>query len=88
MEKLILFLVLSFPADCDVPDQEVLDQYSTSVQKKSKPEPKPDRPAVTSKPRITNRFATLLQRRNRDEEEEDSQATHSRSGLTLFSNEN
>ncbi|XP_024153220.1 exonuclease 1 [Oryzias melastigma] len=63
--------------DCDVPDQEVLDQYSTSVQKKSKPEPKPDRPAVTSKPRITNRFATLLQRRNRDEEE-DSQATHSR----------
>uniref|UniRef100_H2L8Q1 Exonuclease 1 n=1 Tax=Oryzias latipes TaxID=8090 RepID=H2L8Q1_ORYLA len=64
--------------DCDVPDQEVLEQYSTSVLKRSKSET-PDRPVVGGKPRTQNRFATLLQRRNRDEEEDDSQATFSRS---------
>ncbi|XP_011482441.1 exonuclease 1 isoform X1 [Oryzias latipes] len=63
--------------DCDVPDQEVLEQYSTSVLKRSKSET-PDRPVVGGKPRTQNRFATLLQRRNRDEEEDDSQATFSR----------
>ncbi|XP_038160504.1 exonuclease 1 [Cyprinodon tularosa] len=61
-------------------DQEVLQQYSPSGSKRTKPEA--GRPTVSSsQPRLRNCFAsaTLLQRRNEEEEEESgSQPTHSR----------
>uniref|UniRef100_UPI003AABE341 exonuclease 1 n=1 Tax=Centroberyx gerrardi TaxID=166262 RepID=UPI003AABE341 len=63
--------------DCAVSDQEVLQQYSSSSQKRSRPEERPDKPTSTGQPSPRNRFATLLQRRNQDAEG-DSQATRSR----------
>ncbi|KAK9541989.1 hypothetical protein VZT92_001994 [Zoarces viviparus] len=63
--------------DCSVSDQDVLQQYSSSSHKRSRSDPHPDKPTLTSPPRPRNRFATLLQRRNQ-EAEEDSQATCSR----------
>ncbi|KAF7667849.1 hypothetical protein LDENG_00040920 [Lucifuga dentata] len=64
--------------DSSTSDQEVLQQYSSSIQKRSRPEEQSDRPTFTAKPRPLNCFATRLQRRNRDAEEDDDQATRSR----------
>ncbi|XP_075933160.1 exonuclease 1 [Anarhichas minor] len=63
--------------DSSVSDQDVLQQYSSSSHKRSRSDQHPDKPTLTSPPRPRNRFATLLQRRNQ-EAEEDSQATCSR----------
>ncbi|XP_053292501.1 exonuclease 1 isoform X1 [Pleuronectes platessa] len=63
--------------DSGVSDQDVLQQYSSSSQKRSKTDQQPDKPKLTSQSRPRNRFATLLQRRNQ-EAEEDGQATCSR----------
>uniref|UniRef100_A0A668AS72 Exonuclease 1 n=1 Tax=Myripristis murdjan TaxID=586833 RepID=A0A668AS72_9TELE len=60
-----------------ISDQEVLQQYSSCDQKRSRPEVQPDKPASSDQPRIRNCFATLLQRRNQDVEG-DHQATRSR----------
>ncbi|XP_019954111.2 exonuclease 1 isoform X1 [Paralichthys olivaceus] len=63
--------------DSGVSDQDVLQQYSSSSQKRSKTDQQPDKPKFTCQSRPRNRFATLLQRRNQ-EAEEDGQATCSR----------
>ncbi|XP_071399578.1 exonuclease 1 [Centroberyx affinis] len=66
--------------DCGVSDQEVLQQYSSSGPKRSRPEERSgpeDKPTPTAQPSPRNRFATLLQRRNQDAEG-DGQATRSR----------
>ncbi|XP_034070913.1 exonuclease 1 [Gymnodraco acuticeps] len=60
--------------DSSVSDQDVLQQYSSPTQKRSKSDQLPEKPTIT---RPRNRFATLLQRRNQ-EPEEDGQATCSR----------
>ncbi|KAM4614960.1 exonuclease 1 [Polymixia lowei] len=65
--------------DSSVSDQEVLQQYSTSSQKRARSEeqsaptdtPSPARPSRAGQPRPRNRFATLLQRRNQDAEADD-----------------
>ncbi|XP_068574550.1 exonuclease 1 [Cebidichthys violaceus] len=63
--------------DSRVSDQDVLQQYSSSSHKRSRSDQHPDKPTLTSPPRPRNRFATLLQRRNQ-EAEEDGPATCSR----------
>uniref|UniRef100_A0A8D0D6I5 Exonuclease 1 n=1 Tax=Sander lucioperca TaxID=283035 RepID=A0A8D0D6I5_SANLU len=63
--------------DCSVSDQDVLQQYLCSSQKRSRSDQHPDKPTLPSQPRPRNRFATLLQRRNQGAEE-DGQATCSR----------
>ncbi|XP_054456284.1 exonuclease 1 [Anoplopoma fimbria] len=63
--------------DTSVSDQDVFQQYLSSSPKRSRSDQHPDKPTLTSQPRTRNRFATLLQRRNQ-EAEEDSQATCSR----------
>ncbi|XP_034408456.1 exonuclease 1 [Cyclopterus lumpus] len=63
--------------DPSVSDQDVLQQYSSSSHKRSRSDQHSVEPTLTSPPRPRNRFATLLQRRNQ-EAEEDSQATCSR----------
>nr|XP_033469977.1 exonuclease 1 isoform X2 [Epinephelus lanceolatus]XP_033469978.1 exonuclease 1 isoform X2 [Epinephelus lanceolatus] len=63
--------------DSNVSDEDVLQQYSSSSQKRSRSDQHPDKPTLTTPPRPRNRFATLLQRRNQ-EAEEDGQATCSR----------
>ncbi|TDH01001.1 hypothetical protein EPR50_G00175600 [Perca flavescens] len=63
--------------DCSVSDQDVLQQYLCSSQKRSRSDQHPDKPTLPSQPRLHNRFATLLQRRNQGAEE-DGQATCSR----------
>ncbi|XP_038593874.1 LOW QUALITY PROTEIN: exonuclease 1-like [Micropterus salmoides] len=63
--------------DSTISDQDVLQQYSPSSQKRSRTDRQPDKPTLTSQPRPRNCFATLLQRRNQ-EAEEDGQATCSR----------
>ncbi|XP_068424462.1 exonuclease 1 [Clinocottus analis] len=66
--------------DSGVSDQEVLELYSSCGLKRSRPDRRPDEPALTGSPRPPrNRFSTLLQRRNQEEEEEeDGRATRSR----------
>ncbi|XP_077438278.1 exonuclease 1 [Vanacampus margaritifer] len=68
--------------DCSLSDQDVLQQYSSDL-KRSKPHQEPETFKLTAvgRPRPRNRFATLLQRRNRDVDDED-QAVSSR----FFSN--
>ncbi|XP_072247658.1 exonuclease 1 [Leuresthes tenuis] len=61
--------------DSCISDEEVLQQYSASGQKRSKSDPQPDKSTLSIQPR--NRFATLLQKRNQ-EPEEDGQAIRSR----------
>ncbi|XP_056291773.1 exonuclease 1 [Pseudoliparis swirei] len=63
--------------DPSVSDQDVLQQYSPSSHKRSRSDQNPEKPTLTGPPRPRNRFATLLQRRNQ-EAEEDSQDTRSR----------
>ncbi|KAM9847569.1 exonuclease 1 [Aulostomus maculatus] len=66
--------------DLTLSDLDVLQLYSTSSPKRSRSEqqtPKLNSTSPMSHPRPHNRFATLLQRRNQ-EVEEDSQATRSR----------
>ncbi|CAN9500153.1 unnamed protein product [Ophioblennius macclurei] len=72
--------------DSSVSDQDVLQLYSSSSpssssssfsHKRSRSEPDVDQPSGSSQLRPRNRFATLLQRRNQ-ETEEDHQATRSR----------
>ncbi|XP_076021296.1 exonuclease 1 [Genypterus blacodes] len=63
--------------DSSMSDQEVLQQYSSSSQKRSRSDMQPDTPAVAARARPLNRFATLLQKRNQDAGE-DGQATCSR----------
>ncbi|XP_040906029.1 exonuclease 1 [Toxotes jaculatrix] len=63
--------------DSGTSDQDMLQQYSTPSQKRSRSDPQPDKPTLTCQSRPRNRFATLLQRRNQ-EAEEDSQTTCSR----------
>ncbi|XP_042358282.1 exonuclease 1 [Plectropomus leopardus] len=65
------------PRDSSVSDEDVLQQYSCSSQKRSRSDQHPDKPTLTSPPRPRNCFATLLQRRNQ-EAEEDGQTTCSR----------
>uniref|UniRef100_A0A3Q3NDR0 Exonuclease 1 n=1 Tax=Labrus bergylta TaxID=56723 RepID=A0A3Q3NDR0_9LABR len=64
--------------DSGISDQDVLQQYSAFSPKRSRSEKQPDKPTSTSQPRPRNRFATLLQRRNQ-ETEEDGDGTCSRS---------
>lgn len=74
-EKVCVFI---FPhIESSISDQNVLQQYSTSSQKRFRSERLPEKLTATSEPRPRNRFATLLQRRNQ-EAEQDGQATHSR----------
>ena len=68
---------LSPSIDSSISDQDVLQQYSSSSQKRSRSDQHPDKPTLPTQPRPRNRFATLLQRRNQ-EAEEDGQATCSR----------
>ncbi|XP_047458173.1 exonuclease 1 [Mugil cephalus] len=63
--------------DSSISDQDVLHQYSSTSPKRSRSDQQLDKPSLTSQPRQRNRFATLLQRRNQDTEE-DGQATRSR----------
>ncbi|KAM6997271.1 exonuclease 1 [Tautogolabrus adspersus] len=63
--------------DSGISDQDVLQQYSAFSPKRSRSEKQPDKPTSTSQPRPRNRFATLLQRRNQ-ETEEDGDGTCSR----------
>ncbi|XP_034538502.1 exonuclease 1 [Notolabrus celidotus] len=63
--------------DSGVSDQDVLQQYSAFSPKRSRSDQQPDKPTSTNQPRPRNRFATLLQRRNQ-EAEEDSEGTRSR----------
>ncbi|XP_044070961.1 exonuclease 1 [Siniperca chuatsi] len=63
--------------DAAISDQDVLQQYTPSSQKRSRSDQQPGKPTLTSQPRPRNCFATLLQRRNQ-EAEEDGQATCSR----------
>nr|XP_020455527.1 exonuclease 1 [Monopterus albus] len=63
--------------DSSISDQDVLQQYSATSQKRSRPEQQLDKLMLTSQRRPHNCFATLLQRRNR-EVEENSWATCSR----------
>ncbi|XP_059215191.1 exonuclease 1 isoform X2 [Centropristis striata] len=58
-------------------DQDMLQQYSSSSQKRSASDQHSDKPILSSESRPRNPFATLLQKRNQ-ETEEDSQATCSR----------
>lgn len=73
----LVCICLLSPIDSSMSDQDVLQQYSASSQKRPRSEQQPDEPTLTSQPRPRNRFATLLQRRNQ-EAEEDGQATCSR----------
>ncbi|XP_068183929.1 exonuclease 1 [Antennarius striatus] len=54
--------------DSCMSDQDLLQQYSTSTQKRSRSDQRPDKPSLT---RTRNRFATLLQRRNQEAEAEE-----------------
>ncbi|CAK6973679.1 exonuclease 1 [Scomber scombrus] len=63
--------------DSSISDVDVLQQYSSSSQKRSRSDQQQDKLTPVSQPRPRNRFATLLQRRNQ-EAEEDGQATCSR----------
>uniref|UniRef100_A0A8C4F4I1 Exonuclease 1 n=1 Tax=Dicentrarchus labrax TaxID=13489 RepID=A0A8C4F4I1_DICLA len=63
--------------DSSISDQDVLQQYSSSSQKRVRSDQQPDKATLTRQPCSRNRFATLLQRRNQ-EAEEDGQATCSR----------
>ncbi|KAK5853531.1 hypothetical protein PBY51_014676 [Eleginops maclovinus] len=63
--------------DSSVSDQDVLQQYSSPTQKRSRSDQLSEKSAITSQPKPRNRFATLLQRRNQ-EHEEDGQAHCSR----------
>ncbi|XP_028279399.1 exonuclease 1 [Parambassis ranga] len=67
--------------DSSISDQDMLQQYSSSSQKRSRPDQQPEQTKSSRQPRPHNRFATLLQRRNQ-EAEEDGQGTRSR----FFSN--
>uniref|UniRef100_A0A4W6E6Q1 Exonuclease 1 n=1 Tax=Lates calcarifer TaxID=8187 RepID=A0A4W6E6Q1_LATCA len=60
--------------DSSISDQDMLQQYSSSGQKRSRSDQQPEKPTLTCQSRPRNRFATLLQRRNQ-EAEEDGQAT-------------
>ncbi|XP_054885662.1 exonuclease 1 [Poeciliopsis prolifica] len=66
--------------DSCVSDQEVFQQYSSSGLKRSKLEQRQDKPTSSSQPRTRNcfAFATLLQRRNHESQDDGRQATHSR----------
>lgn len=63
--------------DSSISDQDVLQEYSSSSPKRSRSDQPADKPTVTSLPRSRNIFATVLQRRNQ-EAEEDGQVTRSR----------
>uniref|UniRef100_UPI0037E93B23 exonuclease 1 n=1 Tax=Semicossyphus pulcher TaxID=241346 RepID=UPI0037E93B23 len=63
--------------DSCISDQDVLHQYSAVSTKRSRSDQQPDKPIVTSQPRLRNRFATLLERRNQ-EAKEGAEATCSR----------
>ncbi|XP_056251718.1 exonuclease 1 [Seriola aureovittata] len=65
------------PRDSNISDQDMLQQYSSSSQKRSRSDQQPDKTTLTCPSRPRNRFATLLQRRNQ-EAEGDGQATRSR----------
>ncbi|XP_041644830.1 exonuclease 1 [Cheilinus undulatus] len=57
--------------DSGISDQDVLQQYSICSPKRSRSDKQPDKPTLTSpQPRPRNRFATLLQRRNQEAEED------------------
>ncbi|KAM9726397.1 exonuclease 1 isoform 1-T2 [Menidia menidia] len=59
-----------------ISDEEVLQQYCGSGQKRWKSDQPPDKPAASTQPPPRNRFATLLQKRN--QEPEHGPVTHSR----------
>lgn len=56
--------------DSGVSDQDVLQQYSAFSPKRSRSDQEPDKPTSATRPRPRNRFATLLQRRNQEADEE------------------
>ncbi|XP_037543965.1 exonuclease 1 [Nematolebias whitei] len=64
--------------DSCLSDQEVLQLYSSPGQKRSKSEQQPHKTPLRPQPRPRNRFATLLQRRNQETEEEAGHLTRSR----------
>uniref|UniRef100_A0AAX7SY97 Exonuclease 1 n=1 Tax=Astatotilapia calliptera TaxID=8154 RepID=A0AAX7SY97_ASTCA len=53
-----------------ISDQDVLQEYSSSSPKRSRSDQPADKPTVTSLPRSRNIFATVLQRRNQEAEED------------------
>ncbi|XP_041803727.1 exonuclease 1 [Chelmon rostratus] len=63
--------------DSTISDQDVLQQYSASSQKRPRSDQQLDKPVLTTQSWPRNRFATLLQRRTQ-EDEENGQATFSR----------
>ncbi|KAM7408102.1 hypothetical protein PAMA_001995 [Pampus argenteus] len=63
--------------DSSISDVEVLQQYSSSSQKRSRSDQQQEKLTPATRPQPRNRFATLLQRRNQ-EAEEGGQATCSR----------
>ncbi|KAK2832666.1 hypothetical protein Q5P01_016555 [Channa striata] len=63
--------------DSSISEQDMLQHYCTFTQKRSRIEQQSDKLPSTGHPRPRNRFATLLQRRNQ-EAEEDRQDTCSR----------
>lgn len=65
------------PVDSTISDQDVLQQYSASSQKRPRSDQQLDKPVLTRQSWPRNRFATLLQRRTQ-EDEENGQATFSR----------
>ncbi|XP_064173419.1 exonuclease 1 [Anguilla rostrata] len=83
--------------DAGVSEEDILEQYSSSssgLKKQRREERLPvaassaEMPTVAARqPRPRNRFATLLQRRNQDDEAEDGQGTHSRFFCSVGSSE-
>ncbi|KAG5831646.1 hypothetical protein ANANG_G00305930 [Anguilla anguilla] len=86
--------------DPGVSEEDILEQYSSSssgLKKQRREERLPaagvavssaEMPAAAARqPRPRNRFATLLQRRNQDDEAEDGQGTHSRFFCSVGSSE-
>ncbi|TKS85137.1 Exonuclease 1 [Collichthys lucidus] len=55
--------------DSSILNQDVLEQYSASTQKRSRSDQQKAKPTLTREPCPRNRFATLLQRRNQETEE-------------------
>ncbi|KAM8738022.1 exonuclease 1 [Acanthopagrus schlegelii] len=76
--------------DSSISDQDMLQQYSASSQKRSRSAQQPHKPTFTRQPCPRSCLPTLLQRRNQ-EAEEDGQATcsrfFSRSGVRLSTKE-
>ncbi|XP_061141185.1 exonuclease 1 isoform X1 [Syngnathus typhle] len=60
------------PQDSSLSDQDVLRQYSSAAKRyKSDTQPETVKSTAVARPRPRNRFATVLQRRNQDDQDQD-----------------